>query len=98
VAESLVVIARKEMLNRIRGEYMEMPGLRLTHAQAQRLWGLDPQTCASLLASLTDDRFLCQRNDGTYGRLFDGAMAPPGLRNSSHSVAKNSHSAMPIRA
>ena len=30
-----------ELLGRIRGEYLEMPGLKLTLAQAQRLWGLD---------------------------------------------------------
>ncbi len=68
-----------EILSRIRGEYLEMPGLCLTHAQAQRLWGLDAQTCDSLLESLTEDKFLCLRNDGTYGRLSDGAVVfPPG--------------------
>jgi hypothetical protein len=30
---------------RIRAEYAEMPGLKLTAAQAQRLWGLDRQSC-----------------------------------------------------
>jgi hypothetical protein len=30
---------------RIRAEFLEMPGLRLTLPQAQRLWGLDRETC-----------------------------------------------------
>ena len=91
--ESLVVMSRDEILSRIRGEYLEMPGLCLTPAQAQRLWGLDAQTCSSLLESLMEARFLCLRSDGTYGRLSDGVLVfPPGLRNSSHLVAKNSHS------
>lgn len=29
------------MLRRIYGEFLEMPGMRLTLSQAQRLWGLD---------------------------------------------------------
>ena len=74
--ENLAVISRDEILIRIRGEYLEMPGLCLTHAQAQRLWGLDAQTCASLLASLTESKFLYLRNDGTYCRLSEGATAP----------------------
>ena len=30
-----------EVLRRVQGEFLEMPGLRLTGAQARRLWGLD---------------------------------------------------------
>jgi hypothetical protein len=33
-----------ELLRRIRAEYLEMPGLRLTAPQAQRLFGLDSET------------------------------------------------------
>ena len=36
----LEVIAR-----RVREEFREMPGLRLTPAQATRLWGLEQPTC-----------------------------------------------------
>lgn len=45
-----------------------MPGLRLTAAQAQRLWGLDHQMCSSLLAALVDANFLRQTRDGAYIR------------------------------
>ena len=61
------------ILRRIRGEFLEMPGLRLTCAQAQRLWGLDEGTCGLLLESLTSDHFLVRRPDGSYARLADGA-------------------------
>jgi hypothetical protein len=41
-----------ELLGRIRAEYREMPGLRLTPAQAARLWGLTPGVCAEVLQAL----------------------------------------------
>jgi hypothetical protein len=61
--------ANEEMLRRICGEYMEMPGLRLKKEQAQRLWGLDGRTCGDLLDVLVATGFLCRLADGTYGRL-----------------------------
>jgi DNA-binding MarR family transcriptional regulator len=69
--KSTRVINQDEMLRRIRGEYLEMPGLRLLPEQARRLWGLDPQTCSHLLQALVDRGFLCRRADGTYGRRTD---------------------------
>jgi hypothetical protein len=57
-----------------------MPGLRLTTQQAQRLWGLDQQTCQTLLEFLVDAKFLCRQAQGTYSRLTDGFVEPPRLR------------------
>jgi hypothetical protein len=57
-----------ELIWRIRGEYLEMPGLRLTSAQASRLWGLDSRTCQKLLDALLDTRFLRCAADGRYSR------------------------------
>jgi hypothetical protein len=74
------VIVSEQILHRICGEYLEMPGLQLTRPQAQRLWGLDEQTCALLLESLTQEKFLYRRDDGTYARLTDGAVTFPPLR------------------
>ena len=53
-------------LRRVKGEYLEMPGLRLTQAQAQRLWGLDRESCQALLGALVDTRFLCITTDGAF--------------------------------
>jgi hypothetical protein len=65
-----------DVLQRIQGEYVEMPGLRLTPAQAQRLWGLEREVCNALLSALVDAKFLSQTRDGAYVRL-DGARAGP---------------------
>ncbi len=61
-----------EVLQRIQGEYVEMPGLRLTAAQAQRLWGLERDVCDALLGALVDAKFLAQTRDGAFVRM-DGA-------------------------
>jgi hypothetical protein len=55
-----------DVLQRIQGEYVEMPGLRLTPAQAQRLWGLERDVCDALLGALVDAKFLSQTRDGAY--------------------------------
>jgi hypothetical protein len=57
-----------EILERIQGEYLELPGLRLTPAQAQRLWQLDKGLCDALLAALVDARFLSRASDGSFVR------------------------------
>ncbi len=64
MAPALVV--EDDVLRRARAEYLEMPGLRLTRAQAQRLWGLDTRTCEQLLSALTETRFLAKTRDGAF--------------------------------
>ena len=51
---------------RIRDEYEEMPDLRLTKPQMQRLWGLDPLTCDLIVDALLRAGVLRQRRDGSY--------------------------------
>jgi len=57
-----------DVLRRVQGEYIEMPGLRLTTAQAQRLWGLDRAACDALLGALVDAKFLFRTRDGAFVR------------------------------
>ena len=57
-----------ELVGRIRAEFLEMPGLRLTKAQAQRLWGLDGKACDALLDALVDAKFLFRTRDGAFMR------------------------------
>ncbi|MGE0450625.1 MAG: hypothetical protein AB7Q29_13720 [Vicinamibacterales bacterium] len=57
-----------DWLCRIRAEYREVPGLRLTLPQAQRLWGLDEPMGSALLGALVDVRFLRLTSDGRYVR------------------------------
>jgi hypothetical protein len=59
-------IVDDSVVRRARAEYLEMPGLRLTSAQAQRLWGLDPRTCDELLAELLSAHFLARTRDGSF--------------------------------
>jgi hypothetical protein len=54
------------VLNRIRSEFREMPGLRVTLAQAARLWHLDPHVGESLLDALVVDGVLRRNADGAY--------------------------------
>jgi len=60
--------ALDEVLRRVQGGDMEMPGLRLTTAQAQRLWGLDRAACDALLGALVDAKFLLRTRDGAFVR------------------------------
>jgi hypothetical protein len=69
-----------QVLQRIQGEYLEMPGLRLTPAQAQRLWGLEHDVCDALLGALVDAKFLTQTRDGAYVRVDGAQPAALGMR------------------
>ena len=60
--------SKDDDLRRVRGEYIEMPGLRLTTAQAQRLWGLDRAACDALLGALVESKFLLRTRDGAFVR------------------------------
>ena len=57
------------VLRRVQGEFLEMPGLRLSEPQARRLWGLDPTVCATLLNTLVESNFLFKTSDGFFMRI-----------------------------
>ena len=54
------------LVARIRGEYREMPGLRLTFAQACRLWQMEPSVCEAVLQTLVTEQFLARTTDGAF--------------------------------
>lgn len=60
------------LLERIKGEYCEMPGLCVTPAQAARLWAIDTALASAALRRLTETGFLRCRVDGAYA-LTDGS-------------------------
>ena len=64
------------LLSRVRGEYLEMPGLRLTFAQACRLWHLEATTCTAVLEALIAERFLHRTEDGAYLVLSGTRLTP----------------------
>jgi hypothetical protein len=78
--------ANDGLLRRIRGEFLEMPGLRLTEAQAARLWGIDLPVCSELLRALIDTRFLFRTRDGAVMRVDPGTPLKAGLSPSTKRI------------
>jgi DNA-binding IclR family transcriptional regulator len=56
---------------RAEAEYREMPGLKLTAAQAARLWHLGAAESARLLESMVDAGLLYRARDGSYLLLWN---------------------------
>lgn len=57
------------LVERVRGEFNEMPGLQLTMEQASRLWGLDVPACRHVIEVLVDSSFLRWTPAGTVVRV-----------------------------
>ena len=55
-------------LKRAKADFLEMPGLQLTTAQARRLWMLDSGVCDAVLAELVGARFLARSRNGSFIR------------------------------
>lgn len=53
---------------RLRSEFLEMPGLTVTIAQAARLAGLRAARAAEILDLLADEGFLARDEHGAYRR------------------------------
>ena len=49
-----------DALRRARTEFLEMPGLKLTAAQAARLLSVDDALCGRVLSALVESRFLAE--------------------------------------
>jgi hypothetical protein len=60
-------------LQRAKADFLEMPGLQLTMAQARRLWMLDSGICEAVLAELLGAQFLARSRNGSFVRA-DGSM------------------------
>lgn len=46
------------VVDRVRSEFVEMPGMQLTLAQATRLWNLGADDCRAVIDALVDTGFL----------------------------------------
>ena len=64
--------SRDQLVHRIRGEFTEMPCLRVTPNQAQRLFGLQRDVCTRILEALREDAVLCRGNEGRYALNRNG--------------------------
>jgi hypothetical protein len=57
------------LICRIRNEFLEMPGLRLSIPQAMRLWGVDEDACRQVVDALVRSAFLQRTSKGEVVRL-----------------------------
>jgi hypothetical protein len=57
-----------QWIDRVRAEYVEMPGLTLTRLQMRRMWLLDASLCDAVVDALVKAGFLSLRGNNTYGR------------------------------
>jgi hypothetical protein len=57
------------LVNRVRGEFLEMPGLRLTVPQAARMWGVDSAACRAVIDVLVQAAFLRWTPTGAIARV-----------------------------
>ena len=73
--------ATDEVLRRVQGEFLEMPGLRVTEAQARRLWGLDAASCDALLGTLVEAKFLFRTRDGAFMRVESATPVKASIRS-----------------
>ena len=63
------------LVTRVREEFREMPGLRLTVPQATRLWGLEHATCTEVIATLVAAEYLRWTPTGAVTRAEAGRRA-----------------------
>ena len=61
-------IALRQLTQRIREEFEEAPGLRLTVDEGARFWGLDLHTCEQVLSHLFTVGFLTMGRDRRYAQ------------------------------
>lgn len=57
------------LVERVRGEFNEMPGLQLTEEQAARLWGVERSACRRIVETLVDEDFLRRTSSGRIARV-----------------------------
>jgi hypothetical protein len=58
----------RDVVNRLRGTFLEIPGTKLTADQASRLCGIASQQCERILVDLTASGFLVACSDGSFVR------------------------------
>src|SRR3954462_4950569 len=70
-----VVLTVHHPIEHLRAAFLEMPGLRLTAAQVERLCGVEQTICKTVLDALVDAQLLRVSVDSIYVRVTDGASA-----------------------
>jgi hypothetical protein len=81
------VCSADDVMRRVQAEFLEMPGLRLTDAQARKLWGLDAASCSTLLDALVKLNFLFRTRDGAFMRVEHAAPVKASVRTRKNPAA-----------
>jgi response regulator of citrate/malate metabolism len=68
---TLTESADPQLVDRIRAEYEEMPGMSLTFEQIVRLCGVERSMCRRVLDALVATEFLSLKSNGTYARCIN---------------------------
>jgi hypothetical protein len=58
-----------DVVQRVRSEFLEMPGLQLTPGQARRLWNLEGELCQAVIDALVAEAFLRWTASGAVRRI-----------------------------
>ena len=75
--------SRDALLSRVVGEFQEMPCLRLTAGQAQRLFDLRSDVCQRVLSKLINEGTLTCDSEQRY-RLNDARISPGAFAGPAH--------------
>ena len=86
-SDTYTLLSTDDVVRRVKGEFLEMPGLRLTEAQARRLWGLDAASCGALLRTLVETKFLFRTRDGAFMRVEYAAPVRAAVRSRKNPAA-----------
>lgn len=73
-------LSYQQAFDRIRAEYSEMPGMRLTVTQVERLTSIDGAVCKRVLDDLVRTGFLRKSAGESYCLGTDTAIAPLSTR------------------
>ncbi len=75
-----MAVLQEPVLRRAYNHYVEIPGLRLTRAQARRLWGVDEKSCDTIIDQLIALRLIEPDDQGRLRQTLEAAAAAPKLR------------------
>jgi hypothetical protein len=77
----------RQAFDRIRSEFLEMPGMWLTPEQVARLSGVERAVCACVLDDLVRAKFLNLLPNGSYGRRSDTCRSESRVRHAERQLA-----------
>ena len=91
-----------DLVMRMQGDFLEIPGLTLTLHDAERRFGVDEVTCDAVLTALADANVLASNGEGAYVRRVPrpactsghassacGRRQPPNRRDEASPLSKH---------